>query len=449
MTIAQQLADLALSRARGTLPDHVTHAARRCIIDWTCTAYAGSNQKQAIALERGLADELGFGPSKTLSGKRATMRSAALINALASHIVEFDDIYAPGTYHPGSPTVAAALSAATGLNRSGVDLIRAVVAGYEVSNRIARALGTDHYRHWHTTGTVGTIGAAAAVATLYQLNRGQLSHALATATTMAAGLQNAFRGESEIKPLHAGHAADAGFIAVALARNDVVAAADMFEGNTGMGAAMAGEVDWQTAIGDVDEHTITRMTIKNHGCCGHIFPPLDAALALRAEHGFDPHDIVAIRVGGYSATKNVTGNYLADTPAAAKFSLPFIVASGLVYGSIRLDAYSPERLTDPTVRQLMKKISVSLDPAIDAVFPAQRAANIAIVLADGTELQRHQPHRVGDPELPLSDQQLSDKFLELTGTVLQKDDSTQLLQALWSLDSRSDTRFIYRRLSIA
>jgi len=167
--IASQFANLAQTKAAGEISANVVHAAKRCVIDWTCVALAGSAEKQALALERGLSDELGFGPSRTLTGHRATMRTAALINGLASHIVEFDDIYAPGTYHPGSPTVAAALSAATGLNRSGLDLIRGVVAGYEVSNRVARGLGTDHYRYWHTTGTAGTIGATAAVSSLFQL----------------------------------------------------------------------------------------------------------------------------------------------------------------------------------------------------------------------------------------------------------------------------------------
>jgi len=446
MTVAQQLAEVSHVKTQGTLSANIVHAAKRCIIDWTCVAFAGSTQKQALALESILSDELDSGSSRTLSGRLAPVRTAALINGLASHIVEFDDIYAPGTYHPGSPTIAAALSAATGSKRSGLDLIRAVIAGYEVSNRVARAMGTDHYHYWHTTGTVGTIGATAAVSSLYGLTRQQTAHALATATTMAAGLQQAFRGESEIKPLHAGHAADAGFIAAGLAREDVVAALDMFDGSTGMGAAMSANTDWREAIGDSRENTIERMTIKNHGCCGHIFPALDGALALQLEYGFVSDDIASIAVGGYSATVTVTANYLADTPASAKFCLPFIVASGLTHGSIRLDAYSPERLTDPAVLKLMANITVQLDEAVDARFPSQRSANVRIILKDGKELQRFQPHRTGDPDLPLTDAQLNNKFLELTGGVLSKDEADRLLHNLRVLDKKTDLDFYYSHL---
>jgi len=260
---------------------------------------------------------------------------------------------------------------------------------------------------------------------------------------MAAGLQNAFRGQSEIKPLHAGHAADAGFIAAGLARNGVVAALDMFEAETGLGAAMAGEVDWNEAIGDAGEDTILRMTIKNHGCCGHIFAALDGVLALQAEHRFQIRDVTAIRIGGYSATVNVTANYLADTPATAKFCLPFIVASGLIHGSIRLDAYSPERLNDPVVRDFMPRISVELDQEVDARFPSQRSANVWITLENGTELHRFQPHRTGDPDLPLDDGQLDEKFMELTDGVLPRAEADRILRDLWTLESQTDLGFYY------
>ena len=445
-SVAERLARIVATQQANRLPEDVTHAAKRCLIDWVAVTIAGSVEKQARALEAGLSDELGFGPSRTLSGHAAPMRTAALINGLASHIVEFDDIYAPGTYHPGSPTIAAALSVATGLDKSGTDLLDAIVAGYEASNRVARGLGLDHYKTWHTTGTAGTIGAAAAAASLYGLNVDQTAQALATSTTMAAGLQNAFRGVSEIKPLHAGHAADAGLIATGLARNGVVAARDMFEAATGLGNAMSGAVDWDAAMGSTEEYTIRRMTVKNHGCCGHIFAALDGALALQAQHGVQVPDIAEIRVGGYSATVSVTGNYIADSAASAKFCLPFVLASGLVHGSIRLDAYGEARLKDQVVRDLMPRITVALAPEIDAVFPEQRSAKVWMVLHDGTELFHHQPHRIGDPDLPLSDAQIEDKFLELSSSVLGTTRARSLLATLWEIDTHRTLTDLYAAL---
>ena len=444
--VALQLAQIVTEQADCTQPSEVVHAAKRCIIDWFAAALPGAATKPARALERGLLDELGHGSARTLSGRRVPMRTAALINGLASHVVEFDDIFAPAIYHPGSPTIAAALSAATGLKKPGRDLINAVIAGYETSTRVGAAMGPAHYRYWHNTGTVGSVGSAAAVALLFELSTEETAQALATVTTMAAGLQNAFRGNSEIKPLHAGHAADTGFVATALAQNGVVAAADMFEGKTGLGAAMSSDVDWPKALANKEEFNILRTTVKNHGCCGHIFAALDGVLTLQRENGFAPQDVAEIQIGGYSATVEVTGNMIADTPGSAKFCLPFILASGLVHGSIRLDAYSDARLNDAEVRALMPRISVELDPEIDRLFPNQRAANIQITLRDGTPLHHFQPHRIGDPDLPLSDAQLSDKFLELTTDVLHDATAKALLEDLWRLESQTGVEFIFSRI---
>ncbi|MDF1855042.1 MmgE/PrpD family protein [Pseudooceanicola sp.] len=441
-TVSGACAQLAIEQRAGNQPQEVLHAAKRCVIDWFAATFPGSVDKPAKALESGLTDEIGHGGAYTLSGLKAPMRTAALINGIASHSVEFDDIFAPAIYHPGSPVIAAALASAQGLNCSGRDFLNAVIAGYEVSTRIGECMGPDHYRFWHNTGTIGTIGATSAVAMLHCLDSSRMQHAISTCVTMAAGLQAAFRGNSDIKPLHAGHAADAAHIAVALARGGVLAPADIFESDVGFGAAMAGHVDWSTILAPDQSYNITRMSVKNHGCCGHIFPALDGALALQDRHGFAASDIDSIAVGGYSATVNVTGNQIADTPGAAKFCLPFIVASGLVHGSIRLDAYSDARLSDPVVRQLMPRISVQLDPEIDALFPHQRAANVTITLNDGTVLHHLQPHRIGDSELPLSDQQLMEKYHELAATVTDRPRAQQLLDRLWLLESAADLGFV-------
>lgn len=438
-TVSERLADLALRQSSCGQPRHVVHAAKRCIVDWFAATIPGAYGQQAQALEYGLSDELGHGRSWTVSGKRAPMRVAALINGVASHTVEFDDIYAPAIYHPGSPVIAAALAAASGLGKTGRDLVNSVIAGYEVSTRVGAALGKSHYRYWHNTGTVGTIGAAAAVSLLHDLDRTRTAHALSAAATMAAGLQAAFRGgESGSKPLHAGHAADAGHVAVALAQGGVTAAGDIFEGPVGLGAAMSEEVDWESHLADVDSFNITRITVKNHGCCGHIFAALDGALALQGKHGFAPADIRSIDVGAYQATVDVTGNHDADTPGAARFCLPFIVASGLVHGSIRLDAYSRQRLSDPAVRGLMEKIAVHVDAEVDGLFPAQRSAKITVRLHDGTILRHFQPHRIGDPQMPLSDEQLDAKFLELSTSIISGRNARELLERLWDIENAVD-----------
>ena len=147
----------------------------------------------AILLERALAAEFpaaaGGTTARLALGRPAPARLAALINGSAAHTAEVDDIYRDGIYHPGAPTIAAALAVAQARGLSGEALLRAVVVGYEISTRIGAAMGRDHYRYFHNTGAIGCFGAAAAVAELLQVDELRFARALATVATFSAALQ--------------------------------------------------------------------------------------------------------------------------------------------------------------------------------------------------------------------------------------------------------------------
>jgi 2-methylcitrate dehydratase PrpD len=281
------------------------------------------------------------------------------------------------------------------------------------------------------------------VASVLGCDAAHTAHALATAGTFAAALQQAFRSDAMSKPLHAGHAADAGAMAALGAAQGVTGALDVLEGAAGFGAAMCEAADWSRATDGLGaRYNITQMTFKNHGCCGHTFPAIDAALALKAAHGIRPEDIAHITVGGYRATLDVTGRKRVTTPFEGRFSTPFTVATALIHGSVRLAAFTPERLADPAVQALMQRVDVVLDPQCDADFPHRRSAVVEMELKDGRRLRHYQPTRKGDPDAPLTDAELEDKFFELAAPVIGRPAATALLDRLWHLDSQKDVIFV-------
>jgi 2-methylcitrate dehydratase PrpD len=319
---------------------------------------------------------------------------------------------------------------------SGAAFLRAVVVGYEISTRIGAAMGRAHYRYWHNTGTIGCFGSAAAAAEILGLNEIQFAHALATVATFAAGLQQAFRMDSMSKPLHAGRAAEAGVLAALAAAEGVTGSLDILEGEAGLGRAMSDGPDWQKAVATLgrDFH-ITRITFKNHACCGHTFAPIDGALALQAQHGVGPDDIERIDIVTYKAALEVAGYDNPQTPAEARFSVKYTVASALTHGSVRLAAFEPARMADAQTRALMQRIALAVDPELDAAFPGRRAARIRMRLRDGRVLTHMQPTRKGDPEQPLTDNELEQKFLELAAPVLGQAAAAALLARLKRIDT--------------
>ncbi|MGA8048564.1 MAG: MmgE/PrpD family protein, partial [Burkholderiales bacterium] len=299
-------------RARPLAPE-VLHHAKRAVIDWHAALYPGAVMAPARLLERALAEDLDRGDARLALGRRASVRAAAFINGAAAHTAEVDDIFRDGIYHPGAPTIAAALALAQAHGASGERLLLAVVVGYEISTRIGVAMGRAHYRYWHNTGTIGAFGACAAAAELLGLERMRFAHALATVATFSAGLQQAMRGDSMSKPLHGGHAADAGVTAALAAREGIVGSLDVLEGESGYGRAMGYDgadsgPDWDEAFRSLNrDFNITRMTFKNHTCCGHSFAAIDGALALKAKMAIAASDIERVRIGAYKATLEVAG----------------------------------------------------------------------------------------------------------------------------------------------
>jgi 2-methylcitrate dehydratase PrpD len=416
MHVVERYAAWALEWRGRPIPPEVAHHARRAVIDWHAALHPGTVVPPATLLKRALSS--------------TDPRTVALLNGTAAHTVEVDDIYRDAIYHPGAPTIAAAH--ALGYERP--NFLRAVIVGYEISTRIGALMGRAHYRYWHNTGTIGCFGAAAAAAELLQLDARQFAHALATVATFAAALQQAFRMDSMSKPLHAGRAAEAGVTAALAAREGVTGSLDILEGDAGFGRAMGDNPDWERAlVGLGRDFHITRMTFKNHACCGHTFAAIDGALALKARMGVQPADIERIDVGTYRAGVEVAHYAEPRTPAEARFSLRYVVATALTHGSVRLAAFDSARLMDPATRALMHKIVPSVDAALDATFPSQRAARVAIT-ARGKRDELLQPTRKGDPDLPLTDAELEDKYMELAAPVIGRAAAQALLARLWRLE---------------
>ena len=433
MTVAGIFAEFAAGLRPDAAPEAARHGARRCLVDWWGGAVAGSVEAPATVLVEALAP--GGGPARLLPWRTGTdLRTAALINATAAHTVEVDDIYSPGLYHPGVAVIGAALAVADGEGASGADLLTAIIAGYEVSNRIARAVNPAHYRLWHTTATVGFFGAAVAAASVMRLDAERTAHALNTAASFAAGLRHAFSSDAMTKPLHAGRAAEGGVLAALGARHGLTGVADMLEGARGFGVAMSEGVDWDAAVAGLGaEWTIERITAKPYPCCGHTFAAIDAVRAIIG--GVAPGEIEQIIVGTYRSAVEICENSDPATPYEAKFSLSYCVALAALGRPVELAAFAPGALHDPELRAMMGRIKVMLDAKAEAAFPALRAARVVVTLRDGSVRSHRQPTRRGDPDLPLSDAEIGAKFHDLADPVIGLAAAAEISGALWRIDA--------------
>ncbi len=420
-----------------TLTDAVAHDARRAVLDWFAALLPGCVEGPSVALSRALVGARGEGKAVIyVDGTTGAPRHAALLNGTASHTVEFDDIFRDGGYHPGSPTISAALAVAQAEGSDAETFYRAVIGGYEVGCRIAMALQPSHYRNWHITSTVGTMGAAVSTAMLKGCDAEGIAHAIAIASSFAGGHQENLQGQGQTKPMHCGHAAEAGVLAGLAAAEGVTGSPGSLDAPHGYAAATSdGTGNWQTGLAGLDDWTpISRMTFKNHGCCGHIFPTLDGINAMQAKHGFDHEDVAMIEVQGYGPTVSICDRIDVQSARDARFSLQYCVATLLHNGAVRLAAFTAEALSRADIRDFMQKVTVTEDAEIAAAYPARRQARLVITLKSGEVVEHFQPTRKGDPDDPLTDAELFEKYDELTAGVLDAAEAKYLRDVIMTSD---------------
>lgn len=439
-TVAQSLAATAAALSTRPRSDATSAAVTRTLLDWFGVAIAGAAQGPSTALAATLATG---GPSRLLAGGSADPATAALINGTAAHTLELDDIYGPGLVHPGAPVVAAALAVSDLTDAPGRDLEQAVIAGVEVCSRVAQDLGPVHYQRWHTTGTAGTLGAATAAAHLLRLSPGQTTHAIALAATMTGGLQQTFRKDAAGKPLHAGHAAQAGVVAAIVASEGTTGALDALEGDSGLAAATASPTPWTLSRGtNADSPLIEQLTVKPFPCCGHTFAAIEAALELHRGGAVpdDPHDIATITVSTYRTALDVTGNPDPQTVPGTRFSLAYTVAVALLDGTLGQSSFTASRIADPRRRALSDRVRVEVRPEFEAAFPSRRGAAVTIGTRHGGQESRAVPDRPGSPQNPLSPEAIAAKFRGLVEPGLSPANADRLRDQIRNLSHLASVR---------
>jgi 2-methylcitrate dehydratase PrpD len=416
MTLLQEFGRFIEDCQSRTFSTTTMHHARRALLDWHGALIAGSNTDAANRLIQAYVEELGVGKCSVAgTSQKAFTRAAAFINGTVSHISEFDDIFRDGAYHPACPTISAVYALAESRDDSVEHLLAAMIVGYEVSTRISKVIQPSHYEFFHTTGTVGVFGAAAACSYLLGLNAAQSCDALSTAGTFASGLQQAFRSDSMTKPMHPGHAAEVGLNAALVAQAGMTGTPDLLEGDAGFGAALSKNPRWNELFKDLGKSwNIEHITFKNHGCCGHNFPAIDAVSHLLSDYPIRSENIAQIRVGGYRATSEVCKYVHPKTAFEAKFSLTYTVSARIVLGRVREKAFLADALANPEIDALEDKVVLRIDQECTDQFPIHRSAKVEIEMKDGSVYAHYQHTRHGDPDEPLTDQELLDKFIELT-----------------------------------
>ena len=436
-TISEQIAAFIYDADYDTLSADALDMAKLCFLDWLGSVYAGKGSRPAVAILL-VAKSLGGNPEATLiaDDSQSSAYMAALVNSAASHVVEMDDLHKGSILHPAAPVIPAALAMAEREGASGQELLTAIVVGYEVAIRAGEAMGPSHYRFWHTTGTCGTFGGAAAGGKILGLSKPELAMMLGTAGTQAAGLWEFLVDGAMSKQLHPAKAAADGLLSALLAEQGFTAAGRIFEGEKGFCQAMARECDLDRLTKGLgtERLRILSTSFKAHAACYHIHSAIDAVLEIRRKHGLRAADVESVRIALYPAALDLLEKVAPRDPYAAKFNIPFCVATALVYGQVGLSAFTTDRLEDSKIQEATQRISLVRDSELGKVYPERWPAVAEVTTRAGQTHAARIDFPRGDPKNPMTREELEAKFHNLATPALDETQRRKTIDACLNLD---------------
>ncbi len=413
--MAEALAERIVALKPGALPPLTTRKCEDLLIDVVGLCVTARHEDYIESALAGCDDD---GPCTAIGHARTlTSAGAAFVNGTAAHGEDFDDTFEGGPVHAGAVIVPAVLAACERHRPDGRMALIGIAVGTEVLCRLSLVVPKAvHKAGFHPTAVFGAMGAAAGVGAALGLNARQIVDALGIAGSMAGGIIEYLAEGAWTKRLHAGWAAQSGIRAALLARGGFVGPRTVFEGVHGLfhGFAHTTEGNYDALIGDFGSRWVTdTLAFKPYPCGTMAQPYIDCARRLAAR-GIEAEDVAGIVCEVAEGTVHRLWEPLADKQRprngyAAKFAVPYLLATGFVHGGVGLGAFTEDAINDARVLALAAKVKFVIDP--DNPYPNNYTGHVSATLKDGSVIEERQPYLRGGAQEPLTRQDVTDKFM--------------------------------------
>jgi 2-methylcitrate dehydratase PrpD len=416
MTTAHTLAEFAVNLKYEAIPPEVIERAKDCIIDTVGACAFGSQLPWTqIVIEHGKRNSA---PGEcSVFGTPVKLRApfACLANGASAHAFELDALCEPSVgIHPGAALCVPGLAPSQGRKGNGRALLSAVVAGYEVLYRIGDAANQSIEKvGFHSPGVVGAFGTAVVVGRLFEIGAEKMAHALGIAGSLGSGLMEFSRTGGMVKRLHLGRSAESGFIAAVLARDGYTGPAGVLDGKYGFLNTFCRDAEPARLTKDLGKTWhVMKTKIKRYSCHATSQVPVTLTLDLKAQHQLTGDDVAGIAI---AANEKTVSHHAINEPqdmTMAQYSTPFNVALALYLDPMDPRSFSEKSLADPKIRALAKGAKVELFTGASSAVAQD--CRVTLKLKNGKAVTAQGNNYKGTPALPLTRDELREKFLKLT-----------------------------------
>lgn len=440
-TFAGFIADTTFAK----IPPETAAIAKERILDTVGAALAGAAGWDYRERFLSACRRFGAGDNHVIAGGGGgfPLERAAMINATFAHAVELDDGHRNAGVHAGAAVVMAALTLGAKLGSSGKDIITATVIGYDIVYRLASSMAPHQIQKgFHPSGNDDAVGAMAVAGKLLGLNRDQLANGLGLAALYAAGLMEATVSGQQSKCILIGNAVYNGIAAAYYAQEDMEGTRSAFEGKAGFFQAKSENVDLDKVCEGLGVKFLIGETYsKLYPTCRHAQPAIETALDLAEENGFTCGDIKHVDVGTFQVAFDLTGKITRPTnPGEAKFSIPYGIAVAVRERSFGTAHLTEAYYTDEELLAAAAKVTVTVAPDVQTLYPKKRGARVCIELNDGRTFVRECYDLKGSPDKPIGREEIEKKFRANAAGVFSPEKIERALELIFSLDENAGVK---------
>jgi 2-methylcitrate dehydratase len=456
-TVIERMGRYATELNWEDFPHEVIGYAKRILLDSLACAYGGLDSEPA-RLVRETLSELTESSQATVFGRnvKTGVSAAALANGVAIRYQDYNDVYfGPAwTAHP-SDMLAALCAVAEWRDRSGKDLLTAMIAAYEVQLRFSDLPVRKNLWHagWHHT-VACSYAAAAGVGRLLGLTADRMANAIALAGARSNTLAEIRHGDIPMdKALSAPIVASQAILYSLLAARGFTGCMTLLEGPYGFGKSVAGGVDVEPLVPRAGDYRIMKMGLKPYPVEGMTPAMVQAALELRAEHRLAPQEVQAIRILAHEEALTKPSwderKLAPTTKETADHSFYYCVAVALTAGEVTPRQFDADWLQNRQVSELMAKTTMEEKKELTALYQqGARPAGVEVRTARGT-FYREVQYPLGDPRNPMTVADVTRKFLAQAAPVVGEGRARELVDRLLAVEREPTIRPLMERLGCA
>lgn len=445
MTHSATLASFVCSLDFDAIASSTITRAKQLMTDTLGVGLSGTRHPNFEIALAGIMAIPGSAGGRQVLGRNVTLAApyAALANGVACHVLDFDDTHTASIVHGSAILTPLVLALGQEVAATGQDILAAFVAGWEVAARVGIASGNSfHNRGFHSTAIAGIFGATAAAGKLLGLTPAQMQHALGLCGSQAAGVTEFLVNSSSSKGYHVGWAAQNAIITAYLAKAGATGPATIFEGRNGVFSThgLPALSDPALTVAGLGTRWETEnVSIKPYPCCHFAHGAVDCAIALRkdgirAEDVRNIHAIIDEVAAGFVCDP-IESKYAPANAYGAKFSLPYLVACGLIDGHIDQGSFTKDQIQREDLLALARKTTYENAEKGTTGFPKYFPGHLRITLNDGRLIEKREAINRGNPDAPLSDAEVAGKFKRNVIDILSMEQAESLIAAVVALDA--------------